>query len=181
MVLTFDDGYRDNLETASPLLKKYGFRAQLFLLADTNINSNVWDADGSEPAHEIMSSAERQAWKASAYEIGSHGFRHQKITEFSLEEAQKEISNSKLALEDEFKVPVQSFAFTYGITRLEGAEMAQRAGYEYALNTDTGGMLIEEDPYSIFRVNIFPNETTSSLRKKTAKWYRRYYKFKRKK
>jgi hypothetical protein len=67
------------------------------------------------------------------------------------------------------------------VTRPEGAEMVQRAGYEYALNTDTGGMLMEEDPYSIFRVNIFPNETTSSLSKKTSKWYRRYYKFKRNK
>ena len=181
LVLTFDDGYRDNLDTASPLLKKYGFRAQLFLLADNKISSNVWDLGGDEPAHEIMSSEERQAWKTSAYEIGSHGFRHQKITEFSANEAQKELSTSKLALQDEFKIPVQSFAFTYGITRPEGAEMAQRAGYEYALNTDTGGMLMEEEPYSIFRVNIFPNETTSSLSKKTSKWYRRYYKFKRKK
>lgn len=181
LVLTFDDGYRDNLETASPLLRKYGFKAQLFLLADNKINSNVWDLGGDEPAHEIMSSIERQAWKTSAYEIGSHGFRHQKITELTHDEAQKELSNSKLALEEEFKIPVQSFAFTYGITRLEGAEMAQKAGYEYALNTDTGGMLMEEEPYSIFRVNIFPNETTSSLSKKTAKWYRRYYKFKRKK
>jgi peptidoglycan/xylan/chitin deacetylase (PgdA/CDA1 family) len=181
LVLTFDDGYRDNLETASPLLKKYGFKAQLFLLADNRINSNVWDLNGDEPAHEIMSSKERQVWKTSAYEIGSHGFRHQKITELSEEEAQKELSNSKLVLENEFKIPVQSFAFTYGVTRPEGAEMAQRAGYEYALNTDTGGMLMEEDPYSIFRVNIFPNETTSSLSKKTSKWYRRYYKFKRNK
>lgn len=181
LVITFDDGYRDNLETASPLLKKYGYKAQLFLLADNKINSNVWDLSGDEPAHEIMSLQERQAWKTSAYEIGSHGFRHQKITEFSAEEAQKELSTSKLNLEDEFKVSVQSFAFTYGITRPEGAEMAQRAGYEYALNTDTGGMLMEEEPYSIFRVNIFPNETTSSLSKKTSKWYRRYYKFKRKK
>jgi peptidoglycan/xylan/chitin deacetylase (PgdA/CDA1 family) len=181
LVLTFDDGYRDNLETASPLLRKYGFKAQLFLLADNKINSNVWDASGDEPAHEIMSQDERQKWKTSAYEIGSHGFRHQKITEFSLEEAQKELTQSKISLEDEFKIPVTSFAFTYGTTRPEGAELAQRAGYDYALNTDTGGMLMEEEPYSIFRVNIFPNETKSSLYKKTAKWYRRYYKFKRKK
>lgn len=181
LVLTFDDGYRDNLETASPLLKKYGFKAQLFLLADNKINSNVWDTNGDEPAHEIMSSEERQAWKNSAYEIGSHGFRHQKITEFILADAQNELSASKLALQDEFKLTIQSFAFTYGVTRPEGAELAQRAGYEYALNTDTGGMLMEEEPYSVFRVNIFPNETTSSLSKKTSKWYRRYYKFKRKK
>ena len=36
LILTFDDGYKDNLENAAPLLKKYDFVAQVFLLADQN-------------------------------------------------------------------------------------------------------------------------------------------------
>ena len=54
LILTFDDGYKDNLEYASPLLKKYNFKAQLFLLADSNIDSNQWDHSETEPAHEIV-------------------------------------------------------------------------------------------------------------------------------
>ena len=30
-LLTFDDGYKDNLQNAAPLLKKYNFVAQVFL------------------------------------------------------------------------------------------------------------------------------------------------------
>ncbi len=181
LVLTFDDGYRDNLEIASPLLKKYGYRAQLFLLANKEISSNVWDQDSKEPAHEIVSGADRQKWKDSAFEIGSHGFSHQKITEFTPQLAFDELKISKQELEKEFNVPVISYAFTYGTTNEQSAQLAEDAGYEFALNTDSGGYHIEENPYSIFRVNIFPEENFWSLFKKTSRWYRRYYYLKRKK
>lgn len=179
LVLTFDDGYRDNLVNASPLLKEFGFKAQLFLLADQTIDHNNWDADGNEPTHEIISGAERQAWNESAFEIGSHGFSHEKLTSFTEADALHELTESKKALEDEFKKKINVFAFTYGITTENSRELARRAGYDYAVNTDSGGLLLEEDPYAIFRVNIFPNENSWSLFKKTSSWYRRYYFFKR--
>ncbi len=181
LVLTFDDGYRDNLVNASPLLKEFGFKAQLFLLADKNINHNSWDVGSNEPAHEIISGSERLAWKDSAFEIGSHGFSHQKLTSLNEADALKELTESKHALEDEFKQQMNVFAFTYGISTENSRELARKAGYDYAVNTDSGGLLLEEDPYAIFRVNMFPNESRWSLFKKTSSWYRRYYFFKRKK
>ncbi|MEK6629011.1 MAG: polysaccharide deacetylase family protein [Bdellovibrionota bacterium] len=180
LILTFDDGYTDNLSNASPLLKKYQFNAQLFLLADSKIKQNNWDLSASEPTHDIVSGLERQRWKDSQFEIGSHGFSHKKITELSSEEALTELTESKKHLENEFGIPINTYAFTYGITNEAAADLAQKAGYDYAVNTDTGGLLIEEDPYRIFRVNIFPDESCLSLFKKTSKWYRKYYYLKRK-
>ncbi|MEQ1723470.1 MAG: polysaccharide deacetylase family protein, partial [Pseudobdellovibrio sp.] len=181
LILTFDDGYADNLQNASPLLKKYGFRAQLFLLANQSIDQNSWDVSSAEPAHEIVSGADRQKWKNSAFEIGSHGFSHKKITEFTNEESFKELVDSKKALEVEFNLPINVYAFTYGITAESSSELAQAANYDYAVNTDTGGLIAEEEPYAIFRVNIFPDESYWSLFKKTSSWYRKYYFQKRKK
>ncbi len=181
LILTFDDGYTDNLLNASPLLKKYGFKAQIFLLANQNIDQNSWDANSTEPAHEIVSGANRQKWKNSAFEIGSHGFSHKKITELTHAESLKELVDSKTSLETEFNLPINVYAFTYGITTENSAELAQAANYDYAVNTDTGGLIAEEEPYAIFRVNIFPDESYWSLFKKTSSWYRKYYFRKRKK
>ncbi len=184
LILTFDDGYRDNLENASPLLKYYGFRSQLFLLANTAIKNNQWDMTPesaespgahTEPAHEIISGQERKLWLDSAFEIGSHGFSHKKITEMSDEEALVELKDSKTSLEKEFGIHINTYAFTYGITSAKAAQLAELAGYDYAVNTDTGGILLEESPYRIFRVNIFPEESILSLWKKTSSWYRKYY------
>ncbi len=181
LILTFDDGYRDNLENASPLLKEFGFNAQLFLLADTTIASNYWDHSRTESASEIISGSDRQLWKDSAFEIGSHGFSHRKMTTMTEFEARLELMQSKKNLEKEFNVPVSVYAFTYGDTNSECSGWAEEEGYDYAVNTDSGGLLLEESPYQIFRVNIFPNETWISLFKKTSSWYRHYYFKKRKK
>lgn len=175
LILTFDDGYVDNLQNASPLLKEFGFKAQIFLLADAGLDSNKWDLDGREPQHAIVSQQDRQKWLQSNFEISSHGFSHQKITEFTPNEAKTELLQSKISLEKEFNIKVNTYAFTYGITTPEAAELALQAGYSYAVNTDTGGFLLEEAPYAIFRVNIFPDENFWSLFKKTSSWYRRYY------
>lgn len=188
LILTFDDGYEDNLTFAAPLLKKYDFKAQVFLLADPKIKSNIWDTkptDSSSPHVEppaiLVSGSDRLKWLSSPFEVGSHGFEHQKISTMSTEQMNQELSGSKTALENEFKCPISVYAFTYGDTTPEAQQAAQAAGYSYAVNTDTGGFLIEENPYAIFRVNIFPNETNFSLWKKTSRWYRRYYFWKRQK
>lgn len=181
LVLTFDDGYQDNLLNASPLLKEYNYRAQIFLLADSKISSNQWDQTGSEPSHEIISGAERKKWPSSQFEVGSHGFSHKRMTTLSDQEALYELTESKKSLEAELGIHVNCFAFTYGETSDRAAQLAAEAGYDYAINTDSGGLLMEDAPYSIFRVNVFPDETTFSLWKKTSSWYRQYYRWKRKK
>lgn len=182
LILTFDDGYLDNLINASELLKKYSFKAQIYLLADKKINSNIWDTDNSnssEPQHPILSGEDRLKWLDSAFDIGSHGFHHKKITAMSESEALLELENSKKSLEKEFNKLIYSYAFTYGDTNPQMARLAERAGYSYAVNTDSGDSLIERSPYSIFRVNIFPNENFFSLFKKTSTWYKKYFNWKR--
>ena len=175
LILTFDDGYTDNLVNASPLLRKYSLSAQLFLLAERELKSNAWDHKDHEHGDAIVSGPDRQKWLASAFTVGSHGIHHIHLPKVSLAVAEKEITESKKMLQNEFNQPMNTYAFTYGDTNPQLADMAFKAGYSYAVNTDTGGLLLEEDPYSIFRVNIFPDESFFSLFKKTASWYRKYY------
>ncbi|MBC7465058.1 MAG: polysaccharide deacetylase family protein, partial [Bdellovibrio sp.] len=124
LILTFDDGYVDNLENASPLLKEFGFRAQIFLLADPTIDSNHWDHSETEKPHDIISGSDRQKWKDSAFEIGSHGFSHQKITQMTEDQARVELRESKKKLQDEFNTEVSVYAFTYGDTSILHAHFA---------------------------------------------------------
>lgn len=179
LILTFDDGYVDNLTNAGPLLKKYDMKATIFLLADTNVRTNSWDADTGEPPSELMSLEQKQELKNFNFEIGSHGFRHQKITQMNAAEAKYELEASKRELEKQFGIQIPVYAFTYGITSPRDARLAQEAGYRFAVNTDTGGLHLEENPYAIFRTPIFPEDGPTQLRKKTAKWYRRYFFMKR--
>lgn len=183
LMLTFDDGYIDNITNADPLLKEFGLKAQIFLLADAKIDSNHWDYDNDSSNQEfspILPANQRPLWKNSNFEIGSHGIKHDRLPAMSWNEKINELTASKIRLESEFQTQIPVFAYTYGDTDAECARACEAAGYEYGLNTDRGGFHLEEAPYSIFRVNIFPNETTGSLWKKTSSWYRSYYYLKRK-
>lgn len=183
LILTFDDGYVDNITNADPLLKEFGMTAQIFLLADTKVDSNRWDYDTNNSSQEfspIIPADQRGLWKTSNFQIGSHGIKHDRLPKMSWTEKIAELTESKNRLESEFQTQINVFAYTYGDTNAECAKACETSGYDYGLNTDRGGLHLEEAPYSVFRVNIFPNESLLSLWKKTASWYRRYYYFKRK-
>ncbi|MBJ6143665.1 polysaccharide deacetylase family protein [Hymenobacter sp. BT559] len=183
LILTFDDGYVDNYTNLLPLMQQAGYRGVLYLLGDFGVRYNYWDvaADPTEPRADIMDAAQKQAFVAAGWEIGAHTMRHPKLPELPAAEAAAEIEQSKTALEQVLGTEIISFAYPYGALTEQLKAQVQQAGFTYAVATDTGGMHLEDDRMQIFRINMFPHETAGSLFKKTAPWYRRYYRWKRKK
>ncbi|MBL7670545.1 MAG: polysaccharide deacetylase family protein [Bdellovibrionaceae bacterium] len=175
IILTFDDGYRNNLKNAVPLLGQYKMKAVFFLLADLQVTTNSWDQETMP----LLNATERQELAKTDSEIASHGFRHERITKMTEDEALHELRDSRRSLEDEFSRKILTFGFTYGDSNPLSARLAENAGYEYAVNTDQGGLHLEEHPYQVFRINIFPKDGPQQLKKKTATWYRWYYLLKR--
>jgi len=183
LILTFDDGYVDNYTNLLPLMQQAGYRGVLYLLGDFGVRYNYWDVDTdpTEPRADIMDAIQKQAFVAAGWEIGAHTMRHANLPKLPAAEAAAEIQQSKTALEQALGTEIISFAYPYGALNEQVKVLVQQAGFTYAVATDTGGLHLEDDRMQIFRVNMFPHETTGSLFKKTAPWYRRYYRWKRKK
>lgn len=177
--LTFDDAYRNNLENALPLLKRFGFAATIFALGDTQARTNFWDASQGEPEEALMTPEELLEMQKSGIEIGAHSLSHRHLTRLDDAEARREILHSKQALETLLGRSVISFAYPYGSWDRKIRDMTEEAGFLFAVCTDTGGLHLEEDALTIFRVSIFPDDGPAQLRKKTSSWYRRYYRLKR--
>ncbi|MDJ0365121.1 polysaccharide deacetylase family protein [Hymenobacter sp. H14-R3] len=183
IVLTFDDGYLDNYTNLLPLMQQYGYRGVMYLLGDFEVRYNQWDlaTDPTEPRAELMDTAQKQAFVAAGWEIGAHTQTHAHLTQLPPAEAAAEIAASKAALEQRLGTEISSFAYPYGDLDATTKALVAEAGFRFAVATDTGGLHLEDDRMQIFRINIFPHETASSLFKKTSSWYRRYYRWKRKK
>ena len=183
IVLTFDDGYTDNYTNLLPLMQQYGYRGVLYLLGDFAVRHNQWDLaeDPTEPRAEIMSEAQKQAFVAAGWEIGAHTLTHPRLASLPAAETAHELAASKAELERRLGLNILSFAYPYGDLSPETKRLAAEAGFTYAVATDSGGMHLEDDRMQIFRINMFPHESASSLFKKTSSWYRRYYRWKRKK
>lgn len=181
IVLTFDDGYLDNYTNLLPLMQQYGYRGVLYLLGDFEVRHNQWDlaADPTEPRAEIMSRAQKQAFVVAGWEIGAHTMSHPRLTTLPPPEAAAEIQRSKAALETALQTKVVTFAYPYGDLNDAVKAAVRAAGFALGIATDTGGLHLEDDRMQVFRVNMFPNETASSLFKKTSPWYRKYYRWRR--
>ncbi len=174
-IITFDDGYLDNYSNMLPLTDKYNFKGILFLLGNFNLTHNNWDKNEDPNANKLMSTEQKMSFVKSGWEIGAHTLTHPHLTQISINLAKEEIDRSKKQIEETLNVSVITFAYPYGDYNDETKKLAGNSGFEFAVATDTGGMLIDDDRFAIFRVNMFPNESIFSLYKKTSNWYRTYY------
>lgn len=175
VILTFDDGYLDNLTVAQPILKSFGFRASLFLLADHNINQNTWDSATGEKPAKLMSLSEKKQLDPKVWDIGSHGLQHHSYHQLTDHEIENQMIQSAHLLSQDLGKKIESLVYPFGHTSPKIADIARRSGYLSACNTDQGGLHIADWPHSIFRVNIFPQDGYFAIWKKTRSIYRRRF------
>ncbi|MCX8066281.1 MAG: polysaccharide deacetylase family protein [Anaerolineae bacterium] len=121
IVLTFDDGWREQYEVAFPLLQRYGMRATFFVTTSFIGYSR------------FMTWEELAELRDAGMEIASHGRKHLNLADADDKEAWREIARSKGALEEKLGISVVSFAYPYGAYRKGLPAMLERAGYRIAV------------------------------------------------
>ncbi len=175
VMLTFDDGYRDNREHLLPLLEKYDARATIFALGDRALATNRWDCEpGESEAAALMNDTELRACTASGrIEIGSHGLAHRHLRQLGDTELMQELEASKATLEAVTRMSITSFAYPWGEYGPREREAVRRAGYAFGIATDRGQPLAA-DRYAAARRIVFPSTGAFGFYKKTSTWYPRY-------
>lgn len=151
VVLTFDDGYRDNLEYAHPILARHKAKATLYLVEDR------FDRDWStaKKAHhdsgELMqepklSDAEVETMLASGvWELGAHTLTHANLPATEPQQRADEVTQGRTVLQQKFNQSIPSFAYPFGIYDAEDVRLAEQAGYDFAVTTKEG---IDSLPYA---------------------------------
>lgn len=163
-VITFDDGYVDNL-AACEELRQRGMRASWFIVSGSVGKSPQWPADG-RPAQRLLNSAELRRMLDSGMEIGSHTVNHVRLTEVDDARLAQELADSRNALEDMLGNAVRSFAYPYGAWDPRCAGAVKQAGYTGACTTRTGWALRDRDPYRLRRLTVFNHDTLGSFARK---------------
>jgi len=106
VIITSDDGYQSMYIYAFPLLKKYGYKMTVFLVtgymgnSDTNRRMNDFDSSiANIPTRPMMIWSEVQAMSRYGCEFFSHSWSHVNFGDISLENAKRELSQSKSDIE----------------------------------------------------------------------------------
>lgn len=163
ILITFDDGYRDNLENALPVLRRHGYPAVLFVpigyLDDGRPLPHEESLQVLGIRNETLCWDELAELEAGGMRVESHGIGHRPLSELDAAEATREIALSKLRLEERLGREVDAFAFVKGSRadyRPEHASLVQQAGYKLAFTSVSGANGPASDRYRLRRYNIEP-------------------------
>lgn len=144
VVITFDDGYRDNLTAAHPLLLEHGARATLFLVTDRE--DRDWSAarkahhdEGELRREPKLGDAEvAELLESGIWELGAHTVTHAPLTSLDRDAKRREIAGSRGDIAGRFDAPVRGLAYPFGIFEDEDVALAREAGFDLAVTTEPG-------------------------------------------
>jgi peptidoglycan/xylan/chitin deacetylase (PgdA/CDA1 family) len=163
VLITFDDGYRDTLENAMPVLAKHGYPAVIFIPV-------AYMDDETPLPHEthLASRGVRNRtldWgllrelDAGGVRIESHGIAHRPLAEVSLDEAVREIAVSKLILEERMGRPIQAYAYVKGSEahfHPVHESILKQAGYDIGFTSISRRNNPATNPFRLGRYNVEP-------------------------
>jgi peptidoglycan/xylan/chitin deacetylase (PgdA/CDA1 family) len=139
VILTFDDGWRNQYTYAFPLLKKYNDTATFYVFTNPIVNNLPhyfsWD--------------ELKEMDKAGMTIASHTLTHPYLSQLSLEALRKEVGVSKTILEANLGKSVKHFASPFGYTNMMIQGIIKDAGYETARTTLKGVYHSKDDLYTL--------------------------------
>lgn len=144
-VITFDDGYIDNYETAFPILKKHGFVATVFMV------SSYVNGEG------FLTWLQLKELSSSGWDIGDHTANHPSLTKLNNLSIQNELKRSKDALEKGVGHSVDFFAYPNGDFDDRVVQAVKNTGYLMAFTTLRGWADSKTDSWHVHRVYCYAN------------------------
>lgn len=147
LILTFDDGYRNNYTVAYPLLKARGMVATIFVITE-----KIGTPNGISPS-------ELREMVNNGMEIGSHTRHHFDLRTLEPVELADEIAGSRRILADVLRSPVETFCYPSGKYSPSALEQVKTSGYLGAVTTEPGVMSDQDKRWLMPRIRVSGGES----------------------
>jgi peptidoglycan/xylan/chitin deacetylase (PgdA/CDA1 family) len=166
--LTFDDGYRDFVTGALPILSGLSLPATLFVPAAYIGTTNRWDA-GVRAERPLLDAGELAALDRDLVEIGVHGYSHIRMVGLEPAQLDREVRQARDILSDIVGYEPMTFAYPYGMgddfdSASEAAIAA--AGYTGACSSRYGRGSTTAERFRLRRLTVSPDDSVHKFTRK---------------
>jgi len=175
VVITFDDGYRDNYLNASPILREYDLPACFFLSSGIVGSDRHFDHDlelAGRPLP-VLSWDEVREMDGMGFEIGSHTVNHARLVDSAPDALRDELEGSKAELERRLGKPVTLFSYPFGrksdFSPIAAAAV-RRAGYVCNFSCYGGLNRPTTDPFAIRRQGVADTDSLPAFQSWIEGW-----------
>jgi peptidoglycan/xylan/chitin deacetylase (PgdA/CDA1 family) len=155
VLLTFDDGYTDNYTEAMPILKKYGFRATMF------VSPGMVGQDGYFAEWDQIREMRDNGW-----DIQPHGMTHPYLHKMTLEQQRFEIAESIKQLKEHTGIDTEAFCYPYGMRNKDTLKLLEEAQVRFAFTIDQGRTEPTQQPLQLKRIFVGGKESMATFVKK---------------
>ena len=164
VVITFDDGYENNIIYAYPIMKQYGFKATLFV-----VGSNIQEETGVfDPAKKSFLSQQQMDETRDVFEYHSHTYDLHFKKELHCGNEYGAGMNEKLLQPDiarmkEMGIDSPYFAYPYGEFRQQMVYYLRQYGYRLAFTVRQGFVRPGDNPMQLNRLTVTSSVPMSEL------------------
>jgi peptidoglycan/xylan/chitin deacetylase (PgdA/CDA1 family) len=154
VMVTFDDGFRECVEHALPVLHGHGFAGVFYLVAGLVGATSRWLRPVIGDEFPMANwDAVREVERAGSV-CGAHSWSHPRLAEVPAAAWRRELLDARLLLEDRLGHRVDHLAYPHGSWNEDVRETAARAGYRSACSVRIGLSGPGDDPLALHRVPV---------------------------
>jgi peptidoglycan/xylan/chitin deacetylase (PgdA/CDA1 family) len=154
VVITFDDGFRESVEHAVPILSDRGFTAIFYLVAGLIGRNSRWLAAEKGVEFPLADWDTLRGLAAAGIECGAHTCTHPRLAELSAAACREELVTAKQLLEDGLGREVRHMAYPFGSHDDAVRTRVIEAGYASASSSRPGLSPPDDDPFALRRVFV---------------------------
>lgn len=165
-IFTFDDGYKNYIDNALPILDQYSFQSIVFLIAE-NLNDKSGEYIGSNDLRALVGHA--------GVTVGIHGYSHIDLSALSEECLLKELTSIKEVF-NSIEFSTNYFSLPFGRANNNVISKLVEQGYTDIFTSDYGSKVSSKNGRNIYpRIDIWSDDSNNMIKQKIMQYWKLFF------